>query len=61
MNTVSFIFKRHIMFNTFMLTIFNGADIKVEVASFCPVKDTLVDQDGGSKQLCSDGHLGRSR
>ena len=40
--------------------IFNGADIKVEVANFCAVMDTLVDQDEG-KLLCSDGHLGRSR
>ena len=41
--------------------IFNGADIKVEVANFCAVMDTLVDQDGGCKLLCSDGLLGRSR
>ena len=27
--------------------IFNGADIKVEVANFCAVMDTLVDQDKG--------------
>ena len=51
------------MFNTFMLTIFNEADVncKVEVANFCAVIDTLIDQDAGSKLLCSDGHLGRSR
>ena len=65
------------MFNTFMLSICNGADIKVEVANICAVMDILVDQDGGSKLcavmdslvdkdgrnklLCSDGLLGRSR
>ena len=27
--------------------IFNEADIKVEVANFCAVMDTLVDQDEG--------------
>ena len=42
-------------------TFLNGADSKVEVANFCAVIDTLVDQDGGSKHLCSDGHLGISR
>ena len=26
-------------------TNFNGADIKMEVANFCAVMDTLVDQD----------------
>ena len=41
--------------------IFNGADINLEVANFCAVMDTLVDQDGGCKRLCSDRHLGRSR
>ena len=41
--------------------IFNGDDIKVEVANFCAVMDTLVVQDGACELLCSDGHLGRSR
>ena len=41
--------------------IFNGTDIKFQVANFSAVMDTLVDQDRGCKFLCSDGHLGRSR
>ena len=28
-----------------MVTLFNGADIKVEVANFCAAMDTLIDQD----------------
>ena len=33
----------------------------MEVANICAVMDSLVDQDGGNKLLCSDGLLGRSR
>ena len=29
-----------------MVTLFNGADVKVEVANFCAAMDTLIDQDG---------------
>ena len=29
-----------------MVTLFNGADIKVEVANFFVAMDTLIDQDG---------------
>ena len=28
-----------------MVTLFNGADIKVKVATFCAAMDTLIDQD----------------
>ena len=28
-----------------MITLFNGADIKIEVANFCAAMDTLIDQD----------------
>ena len=29
--------------------------------NFCAAVDTLIDQDGGCKPLCSNGHLDRSR
>ena len=35
----------HILFKVFKITLFNGADIKVEVANFCAAMDTLIDQD----------------
>ena len=35
--------------------------IHMEVANFCAAMDTLIDQDGGCKLLCSNGHLDRSR
>ena len=28
-----------------MVTLFNGADIKVELGNFCAAMDTLIDQD----------------
>ena len=34
-----------------MLTIFNGAGIKVGVANFCVAMDTLIDQDADSYNL----------
>ena len=34
-----------------MVTLFNGADIKVEVANFCTAMDTLIDQDAS---YCTD-------
>ena len=43
-----FVLESPIMFNAFSAYDFNGAGIKVEVASFCAVMDTLVGQDGSS-------------
>ena len=41
-----FIQASYIMFNALIVTTLRGADIKVEVASFCAAMDTLIDQDG---------------
>ena len=34
-----------------MVTLFNQADIKVEVANFCAAMDTLIDQDDCSPRV----------
>ena len=35
-----------------MVTLFNGVDIKVEVANFCSAMDTLIDQDDELEAYC---------
>ena len=51
-NTLSF---KQITFRSryAMVTLFNWADVKVEVANFCAAMDTSIDQDGGLPVNCS--------